>query len=294
MEQIESKQAETLLLEGENSTKHVCLNCGNEYEGSFCPKCGQSAKVSRINLKRVLTESLPDIYNLDNRFVRTVVDLFRRPGHMIHDYIDGKRVQYYKPVSLLFVLAAIYLIVAHLLNIRTEEAFNPEWLQPFDINGQMISIIPEGSIWAKIIEMGWNVMQNKAWSLIIFVTLFIYPMKIAFCRTDMGKKLNLAEYFMILVYVRCQVTVLDIIELPFIALWGSHNAFSGNNAAIPLLLMGWTIKQLYNIGWHRSLRLYCIAWILFILFATITITAAVCLAYAFGLLDGVIAAANNV
>lgn len=110
-------------IEGEESEKHVCLSCGMEYEGNYCPNCGQSKKVGRLSLKRVLTESLPDIYNLDNRFLRTCIDLFRRPGEMIMEYIKGNRVIYYKPISLLFVLASILIIVKHLCNIETTHEF---------------------------------------------------------------------------------------------------------------------------------------------------------------------------
>ncbi|MDY2974910.1 MAG: hypothetical protein SOR67_04085, partial [Alloprevotella sp.] len=35
-----------------------CLNCGTEFEGNFCPLCGQSAEVKRFTVKNVLTATL--------------------------------------------------------------------------------------------------------------------------------------------------------------------------------------------------------------------------------------------
>jgi len=35
-------------------------------------------------------------------------ELFTRPGHAIRDYIEGKRVRHYKPISMLVVLATFY------------------------------------------------------------------------------------------------------------------------------------------------------------------------------------------
>lgn len=32
-----------------------CLNCGTSYRGNYCPMCGQSAKVSRIMIHKVMS-----------------------------------------------------------------------------------------------------------------------------------------------------------------------------------------------------------------------------------------------
>lgn len=35
----------------------VCLNCGNEFTGNFCPRCGQSAGVSRFTFKHAMLKT---------------------------------------------------------------------------------------------------------------------------------------------------------------------------------------------------------------------------------------------
>lgn len=91
----------------ETPTTHKCLSCGQEYEGNYCPNCGQSHRVGRFTTKRLITETIPDILNMDNQFGRTCVALFRCPDQMIMEYIRGKRVKYHKPIPLLFVLASV-------------------------------------------------------------------------------------------------------------------------------------------------------------------------------------------
>ena len=43
-----------------------------------------------------ITETAADFVNSfvggDNKFMRTCIDLFTRPGYMVHDYLLGKRV----------------------------------------------------------------------------------------------------------------------------------------------------------------------------------------------------------
>ena len=181
-------------IEGEESEKHVCLSCGMEYEGNYCPNCGQSKKVGRLSLKRVLPESLPDIYNLDNRFLRTCIDLFRRPGEMIMEYIKGHRVIYYKPLSLLFVLASILIIVKHLCNIETTHEFDPNIYNL----GDRIRLCEEGSLLDKIVRTLYYMYWNDAWSTIVSITLLVWPLKRAFRKTEVARSLNLAEFFFIL------------------------------------------------------------------------------------------------
>ena len=33
---------------------HECATCGTSYEGNYCPRCGQSAKIGRYSFKNLL------------------------------------------------------------------------------------------------------------------------------------------------------------------------------------------------------------------------------------------------
>lgn len=253
-----------------------CLSCGTEYEGNFCPTCGQSAKVGRLSVKRILSETLPDIYNLDNRIVRTCVDLFRRPGHMIKDYLDGNRVKYSKPVSLLFVLATVYLVVAHICNVETSHPFNPDWT--FHINNQDVRFIPEGSFLEKIIKYGWDLYWNKAWSTIMTVTLLLIPMKFSFRKTELGKTLNYAEYFFIMIFLNCQTLIIDtfvlfwnlIFDNEFIKAYTDAFVINGSQNVICFVMAIWSLKQLYKISIRKSFFNYLEARIIFVILFVIT------------------------
>lgn len=65
--------------------KNKCLNCGTVFSGKFCPECGHSADTKRLSFRRAITETIPDIYNLDNKFVLTCIDLFRKPGDVLRE-----------------------------------------------------------------------------------------------------------------------------------------------------------------------------------------------------------------
>lgn len=95
---------------------HVCRNCGETYEGNFCPTCGQTHKTPRFDIKDLFKNILSEAINIEHGFLRNFLELFWRPGYMVSDYLSGKRKDYHKPFQTIFVLATIYLVAAHLLD----------------------------------------------------------------------------------------------------------------------------------------------------------------------------------
>ena len=89
----------------------ICPNCQTEYIGNFCPSCGQSAKMQRFTVKNALMSTL-EVWGMGNRSLpRTLLHLFTRPGYMIGDYLDGKRMPFFPPVKMLFVLCIFFALV---------------------------------------------------------------------------------------------------------------------------------------------------------------------------------------
>ena len=70
----------------------VCLNCGDSYDGDFCPRCGQPATAQRFTVGHVMRQAL-DVWGLGGRksMPRTIWHLIWRPGYMIYDYLKGQK-----------------------------------------------------------------------------------------------------------------------------------------------------------------------------------------------------------
>ena len=92
------------------SQPHTCKNCGLEYKGKFCPRCGQKANISRLTPRNLLSNTL-EVWDFNNKSVPgTILELFYRPGHFIRDYLNGHRAPYYAPIKLLFLLCVIFAV----------------------------------------------------------------------------------------------------------------------------------------------------------------------------------------
>ena len=94
----------------------TCSSCGTVYQGNFCPRCGQSARVGRFSFKKAALLFL-DVWGVGNRSMfRSIRDLMLRPGFMIRDYLSGMQSAYFPPFKMFFLLAAFSLVVEHGFN----------------------------------------------------------------------------------------------------------------------------------------------------------------------------------
>lgn len=87
-----------------------CLNCGGELTGEFCPHCGQKRIRDRLKFGEILREFPAKIFNFERGFWLTFIDLWRRPGILCSDYVQGKRKRYLNPLSYFFIGATAQLI----------------------------------------------------------------------------------------------------------------------------------------------------------------------------------------
>lgn len=85
----------------------TCSNCGQVPSGPFCQACGQRAGLQPFTL-RVLMRQVPlAVFDLERGAWHTLKGLLLRPGHVINGYLDGQRVRYSNPFTLLLLFVGI-------------------------------------------------------------------------------------------------------------------------------------------------------------------------------------------
>ena len=100
---------ETKLIEEKRITK--CLNCDTEFEGKFCPECGQRADTGRFTVRFIFENLLKAILSNDGGVWITLKSLFTKPGQMMVDIINGKRKSYFSPFPMLFLTLSLYVVI---------------------------------------------------------------------------------------------------------------------------------------------------------------------------------------
>ncbi|GAB5466915.1 MAG: hypothetical protein Kapaf2KO_23510 [Candidatus Kapaibacteriales bacterium] len=92
----------------ESDTESICKNCGYETELEYCGNCGQKMDAGRISLSYVLDDLQEGAFSANSGLLYTIKELFTRPGATIKEFLEGKRVRHFRPVTLLLILAAFY------------------------------------------------------------------------------------------------------------------------------------------------------------------------------------------
>lgn len=91
----------------------ICKNCEQSSSGNYCSNCGQKTNTVRLNWKYIQEEMKYTFLHINKGFLYTAKELFTRPGDTVREFIEGKRIQHYKPILLLFVLAGINGLLMH-------------------------------------------------------------------------------------------------------------------------------------------------------------------------------------
>lgn len=234
-----------------------CLNCGTEFTGKYCPECGQKASTGRMTVKKSLQSLLATITSFDGRFFRTMGNLFWRPGHMVRDYITGKRALYVHPVSLLSTLVAAYLFVIFIFSIDpgSIHILSDDYMAENVHSDSLAVLFTHLSV----------MLSNKVVSSLLSAFICLLPFALMFrCKTiatpansiSAGSgcmKLNLAEHFCALVYAACIDFTLSVALKLAETAWMSHPTAVTIDDLLFLLIPVVVYRQLYEVSWWSAL-----------------------------------------
>ena len=111
-ERLERKRIERQIKESQIPYSH-CKNCGTELQGVYCHNCGQYAKDLKQSFGCYIMEYLSNTYNLDGRIFQTIWLLFRKPGFLTKEFLQGKINSYVHPLKLnMFLLLVVMMVFA--------------------------------------------------------------------------------------------------------------------------------------------------------------------------------------
>jgi hypothetical protein len=96
----------------------LCKNCTHTFEGNFCANCGQKTNTKRLDWQYVYDELKYTFLHVNNGLLFTAKQLYIRPGYMVREFIEGKRVKHYKPILMVFVLAGIMGLALHYIKLE--------------------------------------------------------------------------------------------------------------------------------------------------------------------------------
>lgn len=238
---------------GAKNTPHTCLNCGCQFEGNYCPDCGQSADTRRFTVSSTVRSLIETLSGSDNTFLSTALQLFYRPGHLVREFICGRRARYFRPVQMLLFLITIFVLVSYFIDSSTSPL---ELLRSSSLDENVNS----SSLASALVYIG-AFLSNKVTFSLVAALLFVFPFRLLFgkCRVERldgsPEPLNSAEHFYALIYISCQIMLLSLVMMPLSLIEALGPSLRAISIFAPLFFATWTYCQLYKGHFLRNVLL---------------------------------------
>lgn len=212
-----------------------CKNCDHPFEGNYCNHCGQQADLRKIDFKFIFYDLQQGLFNFDSGLLYTIKELFSRPGHSIREFLEGKRIHHFKPVSLVVILATTHAFLLHYF-------------------GRDLFAIPETDgnevVDHSIAVMNW-MEAHYTLSVLAIIPFFSCASFLLFRKHGY----SFSEHFIINTFISAQRLVVSIALLPIHLMWIQLRDLVNNlNLLCSLGMMCWVLVQCFrNLAWPKAL-----------------------------------------
>ena len=211
------------------NTTIICKNCGSPVSANFCSGCGQRADTHKLNMHFILHDLQHGLFHFDKGILFTAKQLLTRPGHTIREFLEGKRVRHFQPLSFVIVLATFYGLLWHYLIF---DHLHASLIEPKDditgASGKIVTWITEHFAFDGLI-------------LIITSTLVSY---VIFKKG----KYNLAEHLVLNTYLMGLFLIVSLLIFPIVYISGIAATLQYGivQQFFLLILMCWCYSQFFN------------------------------------------------
>ena len=214
----------------------ICQNCQHHFAGAYCNNCGQSAETHKINFHFLWHDIQHGLFHVDKGLLFTSKELFTRPGNSIREFIEGKRVKHFKPISLVVILAGICGFLYHYFHINI-------LANKIEISGSTDKEVNE----AKIILANISEWIAGHYALVAMIVLPLYTAAtyIAFIKSGY----NFTEHFVLNAFLSGQRLILHIITFPLYYIYNGSPALRVIERCVDTLgygLLIWALTQFFH------------------------------------------------
>lgn len=248
----------------------ACLNCDTPLEGIWCPRCGQANRRPRMEPNDLAHDVFDEVFGIDTRIGRTLIDFTLRPGESALAYVRGHRVKYVNPLKYMLFAAAAYFLLLKGFGIQPSD-LAPQPARPPD--GDPVATELSASI-LNIVNEGLRVILFTAPPVFAWVTSAFLGRR----HFRLGKDGNLLAWVKDLVsapvafnfaescslWLHVFAHVIMIVTLPAVCLTAAGFQHALYWAGIPTLAhYTWAARGFFRRGWIYSGFIVLVAYLSF-------------------------------
>ena len=237
----------------------VCLNCGHECSGNFCSNCGQSTAVEMgVSHKSLGRSILFSFARLTPGFWTTFVGLLIHPWDVVREYINGKRVKYSEPLTMVIQLILYYSVIYTVLDMMFD-------IDIFDGDAHSTSIVIFKS--SKLLN---SIFSSVLVSKLLMASVTAFVCYLVYHRYS-RRRYNASEYLVAIIYMQCSFLIYSgFIRATDLV---SHNLSLALNIVVAFVLLTVAIFKAFPIRpFWKALAIY-------VFFMTVNLVAVCVLTY---------------
>jgi RNA polymerase subunit RPABC4/transcription elongation factor Spt4 len=204
---MEEKEVIELEEKTEVNNTVKCLNCGTEFQGKFCPECGQRADTGRFTVKFIFSNFILGILSNDGGVWFTIKNLFTKPGQMMIDIINGKRKSYFSPFPMLFLTLSMYVVIFSFTgskkgdfdftDLDKEEQSSVEIKPDNDASAEATMI--KNKVVAYIVKFSYLYKNHYTALMVMTIPVYLLSARVCYGRKN-RKRYNWGEYSIPVIY----------------------------------------------------------------------------------------------
>ncbi|WP_411894771.1 DUF3667 domain-containing protein [Winogradskyella sp. A2] len=212
-----------------------CKNCNTELleNDDYCRSCGGRVIRNRLTIRNLFEHLSETFFNYDNKLLRTIVDLFRKPDEVIVGYIDGVRKKYVNPVSLFglaLTITGLYMIVIN--------KFFPEM-----IDFSYMAVEGQEEFQRRNMQL---VQEYQSLIVMLYVPIYALMARLVFFDK---KRFNITELLVVFMYIQAHISIISAAITIAIGIIG-YSSGTISMFILPLMILytAYALKRIYKLS----------------------------------------------
>lgn len=217
-----------------------CKNCNNTLRDTqkFCDECGAKVIQNRLKPKVLAQQVNEQFISIDNKFLRTFIDLFKHPETVIVGYINGTRKKYIDVLQYFAISLTLAGIQVFLMTTFFKEAleFSPEFMNsmPKQENNPMASFDTDfiTKYQGLIYILGVPVSALATW-----IVYYIFG----------NRRFNFTEHLVLNLYYSAQIIIITaILSILFLVLGLNYLIVSSLVGLPTFIYLAYVLKKVFQ------------------------------------------------
>lgn len=251
-----------------------CKNCNTKLESTknYCFECGAKVITKRLTFKSICAEISDKFFNLDNKLLKTFIELFTQPDVVIVDFINGTRKKHVNVIQYFAISLTLVGIQVFLMNTFFKDAMNMDSLFGNANYGKDNPFSPENFDYQEI---------NNYQSLIYVLSVPISAFSTWFAYYIIGdRRYNFTEHIVINLYYSAQVIIISSLTgILFLCLGLDYLIISSFITLITFIYLLYVLHKVFKTKRIESITRFILIMLIYGLFFFFVIICAVIIGF---------------